>query len=162
MATIVTRCRADCWGFLFRGVVSVWEPREPPCAVATQGRTSPRCSGEGCARSDYPPHSLLETKVAPATTVSFHDHPRRRTSCSPEPSIRRARDRRKTQQQPPTRETPASMRSTRFQAPPPDASRTAPTATGHRKTTRFPAMLARAMTDAADRAPPPDPWLRPR
>ena len=37
---------------------------------------------------------------------------------------------------------------------PPDASRMAPTATGQRKAPRFPAMLARAMTDAADRAPP--------
>src|SRR4051812_24716860 len=45
------------------------------------------------------------------------------------------------------------MSSTRVQRPP-DASRTAPTATGHRKAPMFPAMLARAMTEAADRAPP--------
>src|SRR5262249_18617526 len=40
MAAIVTRCRPDCWGALFRGGFSIGEPMEPRCVLGREGNLS--------------------------------------------------------------------------------------------------------------------------
>ena len=137
VAAIVTRCRPDCWGSLFRGGFSVWEPREPPCAVRRKGELPRVVLGK-----DVPGLIALHTRSSNLVPAAATDRlvswpPTPSTSCYSGALDPAGSGSRKTQQQPPTRETPASIRSTRFQRPP-DASRTAPTATGHRKAPGFP------------------------
>lgn len=48
VAAIIKRCGPDCWGFLFRGLFSVWEPMEPPRAVRCKGNSPAVFLGRMC------------------------------------------------------------------------------------------------------------------